>query len=467
MSTVLMWFHCDLRLGDNPALVKAIESGKPVIPLFIWDENDSDLHTGRAAMWWLHQSLSRLSNRIEELGSKLILRSGNPKEIINEIVDEHNVSSIYLNRRFEPHIIERDQDILNQIDHEITNGNLLFDPENIRTMQDKQYTVFTPFWKNCNTQEEPHEPYTAPTKIPTPEKLPNSLNLDDLELMPKIKWYDEMEKEWTPGEEEAIKVLRNFLKTEGSKYGRQRNIPGIRGTSRLSPYLRFGEISPNTIWHESKPYSDRGVDHFVREVGWREFSFHLMVNFPFLADKALRENFENFPWRDSEKDYIAWTKGMTGYPIVDAGMRELYATGWMHNRVRMIVASFLVKHLLIDWKKGERWFFDTLVDGDFCSNNAGWQWTAGCGADAAPYYRIFNPILQGKKFDTGGRYVRKWVPEVADIPNANLHAPWELSEGELKSYGVVLGDTYPEPIVNHEFARKRALETFDTIAPKK
>ena len=239
MSTVLMWFHCDLRLGDNPALVKAIESGKPIIPLFIWDENDSDLHTGRAAMWWLHQSLSRLSYRIEELGSKLILRSGSPKEIINEIVDEHNVSSIYLNRRFEPQIIERDQDILNQINHEITNGNLLFDPENIRTMQDKQYTVFTPFWKNCNTQEEPHEPYTAPTKIPTPEKLPNSLNLDDLELMPKIKWYDEMEKELTPGEEEAIKVLRNFLKTEGSKYGRQRNIPGIRGTSRPVSYTHL------------------------------------------------------------------------------------------------------------------------------------------------------------------------------------------------------------------------------------
>jgi len=467
MSTALLWFHNDLRLGDNPALVKAIESGKPVIPLFIWDENDSDLHTGRAAMWWLHQSLDKLSSRIEGLGNKLILRKGNPKDIIKEIIDEHNVSTIYLNRRFEPPIIKRDQHILSDIDHTVTNGNLLFNPEDIRTMQDKQYTVFTPFWKNCKAKSEPHEPLPTPSSIPAPKKLPDSLSLDQMQLLPKIKWYTTFEKKWRPGEEEANRILIHFLKSEARKYGKQRNIPGVRGTSRLSPYLRFGEISPNTIWHESKPYDNPGTEHFVREVGWREFSYHLMVNFPFLANNALRENFENFPWRDSEEDYTAWTKGMTGYPIVDAGMRELYATGWMHNRVRMIVASFLVKHLLIDWKKGERWFFDTLVDGDFCSNNAGWQWTAGCGADAAPYYRIFNPILQGKKFDTAARYVRRWVPEIADIPNESIHAPWELSEDQLQSYGVTLGKTYPKPIVNHEFARKRALDTFDKIAPKK
>ena len=467
MSNVLVWFHNDLRLGDNPALVKAIESGNKVIPIYIWDEKDSDLHTGSAGKWWLHQSLDRLSNRIEELGNKLVLRKGNPKPIIEEFVSQNNISKIFMNRRFEPHIIERDEDILSQMDHEITNGNLLFDPEDIRTKQDKQYTVFTPLWRNCKMQAEPHEPLAIPSEIPAPDKFPESLSLDELGLLPKINWYETFEKKWRPGEEEANRILVHFLKSEARKYGKQRNIPGVRGTSRLSPYLRFGEISPKTIWHVSKDYSNPGTEHFVREVGWREFSYHLMANFPFLANKPLRENFEQFPWRDSDEDYEAWTKGMTGYPIVDAGMRELYATGWMHNRVRMIVSSFLVKHLLIDWRKGERWFFDTLLDGDFCSNNAGWQWVSGGGADAAPYYRIFNPILQGKKFDTGGRYVRKWVPEIADIPNANLHAPWELSEGQLQLFGVELGETYPEPIVNHEFARKRALESFDQITAKK
>ena len=467
MSNVIVWFHNDWRLGDNPALVKAIESGNKVIPIYIWDEKDSDLHTGSAGKWWLHQSLDRLSNRIEELGNKLVLLKGDPKSILQEFISQNNVSKIFINRRFEPQIIERDEGILSQIDHEITNGNLLFDPEDIRTKQDKQYTVFTPFWKNCKMQTEPHEPLAIPSEIPAPDKFPESLSLDEMGLLPKIKWYETFEKKWRPGEEEANRILVHFLKSEARKYGKQRNIPGVRGTSRLSPYLRFGEISPKTIWHVSKDYSNPGTDHFVREVGWREFSYHLMANFPFLANKPLRENFEQFPWRDSDEDYEAWTKGMTGYPIVDAGMRELYATGWMHNRVRMIVSSFLVKHLLIDWRKGERWFFDTLLDGDFCSNNAGWQWVSGGGADAAPYYRIFNPILQGKKFDTGGRYVRKWVPEIADIPNANLHAPWELSEGQLQLFGVKLGETYPEPIVNHEFARKRALESFDQITAKK
>ena len=233
MSTALLWFHNDLRLGDNPALVKAIESGKPVIPLFIWDENDSDLHTGRAAMWWLHQSLDKLSSRIEGLGNKLILRKGNPKDIVKEIINEYDVSTVYLNRRFEPPIIERDEHILSDIDHTVTNGNLLFDPEDIRTMQDKQYTVFTPFWKNCKTKSEPDEPLPIPSSIPAPKKLPNSLSIDEMKLLPKIKWYTTFEKKWRPGEEEANRILIHFLKSEARKYGKQRNIPGVRGTSRL------------------------------------------------------------------------------------------------------------------------------------------------------------------------------------------------------------------------------------------
>ena len=295
MSNALVWFHNDLRLGDNPALVKAIESGNKVIPIYIWDENDSDLHTGSAGKWWLHQSLDRLSNRIEELGNKLVLRKGNPKSIIEEFVSQNNISKIFMNRRFEPQIIERDENILSQIDHEITNGNLLFDPEDIRTKQDKQYTVFTPFWRNCKMQTEPHEPLAIPSEIPAPDKFPESLSLDEMGLLPKIKWYETFEKKWRPGEEEANRILVHFLKSEARKYGKQRNIPGVRGTSRLSPYLRFGEISPKTIWHVSKDYSNPGTDHFVREVGWREFSYHLMANFPFLANKPLRENFEQFP----------------------------------------------------------------------------------------------------------------------------------------------------------------------------
>ena len=294
-----------------------------------------------------------------------------------------------------------------------------------------------------------------------------SLPIKDLNLLPKIKWDSNIKRIWKPGEKSAKKTLKKFLVNNGSTYGKNRNIPGIKGTSRLSPHLRFGEISPHLIWHESKKYHNKGVEHFVREVGWREFSYHLLNNFPFLTNKPLRPEFENFPWSPNKKYLESWKKGMTGYPIVDAGMRELWSTGWMHNRVRMIVASFLVKHLLLDWKEGADWFWDTLVDADLASNTSGWQWTAGCGADAAPYFRVFNPILQGKRFDSNGDYVRKWVPEISKLPNEKIHTPWEVSEDELHKYDVVLGKTYPGPIVDHVEARNIALEAFDKLMAEK
>jgi deoxyribodipyrimidine photo-lyase len=466
MSNCLVWFHNDLRLSDNLALNLACQSGKGVIPIFIWSSDEAnDWHLGGAAKWWLHHSLESLSLDLKKIGSGLIIKKGQTKTNISKLIEDHNVSEIFMNRRFEPKIIERDNQIFSDNDVKITivNGNLLFNPEDIKTGQGRNYTVFTPFWKNCKLQKEPHRPIKKPDSLKGPDSWPSTVSLEDIALLPKIKWYTNIEKTWKPGEKNAKRALTDFLVNNGNEYGKNRNIPGIRGTSRLSPHLRFGEISPHTIWHEAKKYSNKGVEHFVREVGWREFSYHLLNNFPFLTNKPLRPEFENFPWASNSKYLDLWKKGLTGYPIVDAGMRELWSTGWMHNRVRMIVASFLVKHLLLDWKEGANWFWDTLVDADLASNTSGWQWTAGCGADAAPYFRVFNPILQGKRFDSTGDYVRKWIPEIKKIPNGKIHTPWEVSKEELQNYEIVLGHSYPKPIVDHAEARKVALEAFDRL----
>ena len=470
MSNCLVWFHNDLRLFDNPALSLASKSDKKVIPVFIWSPGEAnDWHLGGAAKWWLNYSLEALSLDLRKIGSELIIKKGETENVISELVEKYEITEIFMNRRFEPKIVERDNKIIKNINVEVTvsNGNLLFNPEDIKTGQGKNYTVFTPFWKNCKLQKEPRTPLKKPTKLNTPESWPMSLPIKDLNLLPKIKWDSNIKRTWKPGEKSAKKTLKKFLVNNGSNYGKNRNIPGIKGTSRLSPHLRFGEISPHLIWHESKKYHNKGVEHFVREVGWREFSYHLLNNFPFLTNKPLRPEFENFPWSPNKKYLESWKKGMTGYPIVDAGMRELWSTGWMHNRVRMIVASFLVKHLLLDWKEGADWFWDTLVDADLASNTSGWQWTAGCGADAAPYFRVFNPILQGKRFDSNGDYVRKWVPEISKLPNEKIHTPWEVSEDELHKYDVVLGKTYPGPIVDHVEARNIALEAFDKLMAEK
>jgi deoxyribodipyrimidine photo-lyase len=348
------------------------------------------------------------------------------------------------------------------------NAALLHEPWTIRNKSDKPFQVFTPFWKHCLTLDEPHEPLRTPEKIPAPGQWPKSLALAELELEPKIKWAEGMRAAWTPGEAAAQENLKGFLARTFAGYSDTRNRPDLVGTSRLSPHLRFGEISPRQIYHSLKSFAEKkGVDRaqwhgsqFLVEVGWREFAHHLIFHFPRTTDGPLRREFERFPWREDKKLLRAWQKGQTGYPIVDAGMRELWATGWMHNRVRMIVASFLVKDLLLPWQAGAKWFWDTLVDADLAQNSLGWQWTAGCGADAAPYFRVFNPTTQGEKFDPNGDYVRRWCPELAKLPADWIHQPDQAPMDVLLAANIIIGKRYPAPIVNHADARDAALAAF-------
>jgi deoxyribodipyrimidine photo-lyase len=329
----------------------------------------------------------------------------------------------------------------------------------------KPFQVFTPFWKNCLAKPDPAEPLPAPARIPAPDKWPDSLPLAALELEPRIDWAAGMRAAWTPGEAGAQDRLAHFFSGAAERYGAARDIPGIEGTSRLSPHLHFGEISPRQVWHAARLSGIAGwrESRYLAEVGWREFAHHLLYHFPRTPVEPLRPEFARFPWRENDEALKAWQRGLTGYPVVDAGMRELWATGWMHNRVRMIVASFLVKDLLISWTEGAWWFWDTLVDADLAQNTLGWQWTAGCGADAAPYFRVFNPSGQGEKFDADGSYVRRWCPELARVPQEWLHRPWEAPAAVLAAAGVVLGRNYPKPIVDHAAARDFALKAFASL----
>jgi deoxyribodipyrimidine photo-lyase len=351
------------------------------------------------------------------------------------------------------------------------NGSLLFSPTQVETQQGGPYKVFTPFWRQCLAEPEPGEPLPPPAKLPAPSTWPSTLSLDDLDLEPALNWTEGLAEAWEPGEAGAGAELERFLDEALHAYATDRDRPDRRGTSRLSPYLHFGEISPRTIWHAVKEHAAvregrglvKGAESYLREVGWREFAHHLLHHFPDTVEEPLRPEFSDFPWADDEEALMAWQRGQTGFPIVDAGMRELWATGWMHNRVRMIVGSFLVKDLLIPWQEGARWFWDTLVDADLANNTLGWQWVAGCGADAAPYFRVFNPILQGKKYDPDGAYVSRWVPELAGLPVRWIHEPWNASAEILEEAGVELGSSYPHPLVDHGEARDRALEAYSLI----
>jgi deoxyribodipyrimidine photo-lyase len=344
-------------------------------------------------------------------------------------------------------------------------GALLFEPWEIATKQEQPYRVFTPFWKACTSRPEPREPLTPPKQLTAPGAWPESVAIDDLALLPSISWDEGIRASWTPGENGARDRLEEFLDQGVLEYTDKRDLPAIDATSRMSPHLHFGEISPRTIWHETKRAHPRskGAASFLREVGWREFAHHVLFHFPDTTTKPLRPEFAEFPWDDAPGALSAWQRGQTGYPIVDAGMRQLWSIGWMHNRVRMIVASFLVKDLRVHWLEGARWFWDTLVDADLPNNTMGWQWTAGCGADAAPYFRVFNPLLQGQKFDPDGTYVREWVPELEKLPPKWIHRPWEAPEDVLRDAGVRLGESYPQPLVDHAAARNEALAAFDRI----
>lgn len=467
----IVWFRQDLRIEDHPALLAAGNRGA-VLPLYIADDNaEGNWKMGSATKWWLHHSLKSLNADLKKIGLTLIIRSGNSLKVLNQLIDETGASAVYWSRRYEPLSLDRDTKVKAEllkaeIDAQSFNSALMYEPWTIVNKQGKPFQVFTPFWKSCLNQSSPEKPLPAPTKFYQPALIIKNLAIDDLKLLPTIHWDKGIKKTWVPGTAEAKKHLTHFLKGPILDYKENRDLPAIEGISRLSPYLHFGEISPRMIWHAAfeahQGITDK-VECYLRQLGWREFANHLLYHFPQTPELPLRKDFMEFPWKENVKHLQAWQKGMTGYPFVDAGMRQLWHTGWMHNRMRMVVGSFLVKDLLISWTHGAKWFWDTLVDADLANNTLGWQWVGGCGADAAPYFRIFNPIIQGEKFDTAGDYVRKWVPELAGLPDQWIHKPWEAPGLILRQAGVVLGKNYPYPVVEHAKARAEALAAFSSI----
>lgn len=475
-SVGIVWLRFDLRLSDNLALHEAVSKCDFVVPLYIWSETESEnAHwaPGAATKWWLHQSLKALGEQLVNVGSELIIRAGVSLKVLQDVIEETGADKIFWNRRFDPAGRKVDEELQKKLENDgvsvhAFNSNLLHDPDLVLTKSGTPFKVFTPFWKNFTENIEPEVPKGKNKKIPFPKKKLKSIKLDELGLEPKIDWASGFRDYFEPGEIGAHKRLREFLKDGINHYATGRNLPNEDGVSMLSPYLHFGEISPRQIWHEVlgadiKPSHRKDAQTYLKEIGWREFAHHVLYHFPHTCDKPLRTQFAKFPWAQSKKNLELWQKGKTGYPIVDAGMRQLWHTGWMHNRVRMIVASFLTKDLLISWKDGAEWFWDTLVDADLANNTLGWQWAGGCGADAAPYFRIFNPELQGEKFDPHGEYVRQWVPELKRLESKFIHNPSKAPPLVLHAAGIELGETYPKPMIDHSAARKRALEALASI----
>jgi deoxyribodipyrimidine photo-lyase len=473
-STTLVWFRLDLRLADNPALSAAIKNGGPVVPVFIHaPEEEAPWQPGEASRWWLHESVEALCASLHKLGSRLVIRQGPALETLRSLIKEVGADAVAWNQRYEPAVSARDARVKEALRGdgrtvESYNAALLHEPWTLRNKSGRPFQVFTPFWKHCLAQPEPAVPLPKPREIPAPSRWPASLPLGTLGLKPEVDWAGGIRQSWQPGEAGAATSLRRFVVDAFDDYATHRNRPDVNGTSRLSPHLHFGELSPRQVWHGLKQTAkNRGLpveqwrgSQFLAEVGWREFAHHLLHYFPHTPEEPLRTNFKKFPWRKNAAWLKAWQQGLTGYPIVDAGMRQLWATGWMHNRVRMIVASFLVKNLLITWREGAAWFWNTLVDADLAQNTLGWQWTAGCGADAAPYFRIFNPLRQGERFDPQGVYVRQWCPELSQLPDRWIHQPGNASAETLRAAGVELGYHYPQPIVSHTISREVALEAF-------
>jgi len=462
----VVWLRNDFRILRNDALTYACQNHKNVCVLYIYKKKDFLKRS--AQRWWLVQSLKNFKNKLNQLNINLeIIQADSYKEIFETLYKKKNFS-IYWNKVYEPNFLSFDEKVSNllklkNITFKIFKGNLLNESYEIKKSDNTPFRIFTPFWKIAE-KFYLDKGFNKKQKINSKEKkinfLAQSLSLES--ILPGKKWSQKFEKFWNPSEEEAVEKIKYFVKNSLSEYGENRDIPGIDGTSKISSYLTFGQIHIETIWEECQKIKNKGTGYrkYINELGWREFSHSLINYFPEMLKGNLRKNFDHFPWKNNKTHLIAWKKGMTGYPIVDAGMRELYETGWMHNRVRMITASFLVKHLRIHWQEGEKYFRDCLLDFNEANNVAGWQWVAGCGADAAPYFRIFNPILQGEKFDPLGDYVKKWIPELSNIPKAFIHKPWELN-GQIEDFE--LGKTYPKPIVIHEEARNAALEAFKSL----
>lgn len=474
-SPAIVWLRQDLRIADNPALAAAVASQRPVVALFVLDdETPGRWRLGGASRWWLHHSLEALGRALKAKDCTLVLRRGRADAVLLELAKESGAGAVFWNRCYEPYAVARDKALKRTlsaqgVEVESFSGALMYEPWEVKTKGGDPFKVFTPFWRAC-LQLEMRALAATPKKIKGWNGALRSDALEDWALLPtRPNWATGFEAHWTPGEAGALRALGAFIDERLKTYADGRDLMGEEATSRLSPHLHFGEISPvqvrrsieATVMHE--PALQRGADKFLTELGWRDFSANLLFHWPGLPEANWRAEFDAFAWRDDDAAFAAWTKGQTGYPVVDAGMRELWATGYMHNRARMIVASFLIKHLLIDWRRGEDWFWDTLVDADLASNAASWQWVAGSGADASPYFRIFNPVTQGQRYDGDGAYVRRWVPELSRLDDEFIHQPWTASAEALAKAGVKLGETYPGPIVDHAEARARALAVFAAL----
>jgi deoxyribodipyrimidine photo-lyase len=485
MTTAIVWFRRDLRLADNSALYAAREHHEHVVPVYIHAPNEEQAWSpGAATRWWLHQSLAALSDSLDKTGAPLLIRSGDSLDQLRKLAKAVGANAVYWNRLYEPAIVARDKSIKEtlradglQVDS--FNASLLAEPWELQTGSGGPYRVFSPFYRNLEgrlrAQLEAGRAPVAGIRALTPSpKAPKGETLDSLKLLPTIDWYSGLREGWTPGEHGAHVRLKAFCKGAVAKYREARDVPAVDATSGLSPHLHFGEISPlqvavriERLLSENTSAGVRAnAEWFLREIGWREFAHHLLFHYPHTVEQPLSVQFAKFPWRTKEDyaaDLKALQRGNTGIPIVDAGMRQLWHTGWMHNRVRMIVGSFLTKNLLIPWQEGAAWFWDTLVDADLANNTLGWQWSAGSGADAAPYFRIFNPVLQSAKFDDRAAYIRQWVPELQKLDDKSIHAPWEAKPAALQKVGLVIGKDYPAPIVDLKQSRDRALSAYDAI----
>ncbi|WP_405229545.1 cryptochrome/photolyase family protein [Lentisalinibacter sediminis] len=471
-GTALIWFRRDLRLSDNPALRRAVDESDTIVPVFIHDDEEGEWAHGSASRWWLHHSLAALDEALRQKGSRLVIRRGDPLAVLRELAGDTGADAVHWNRLYDPHLVQRDTRVKEGLAESGIRGRsekaaLLLEPWEIATGSGDPYRVFTPFWRRAKQELPPPETHEAPHTARPPDTWPASLDLGELGYLPRIDWAGGFREQWTPGEAGARQRLETFADGALRDYDETRDIPAVDGVSRLSPHLHFGEISPRHAWHRiatrAEDYPD-GTEAWLRELGWREFAHHVLYHFPRTTDEPLYEKYRDFPWREDGEDMLeAWQRGRTGIPIVDAGMRELWHTGWMHNRVRMIVASLLVKNIRLHWLEGARWFWDTLVDADLANNTMGWQWSAGCGADAAPYFRIFNPVRQGERFDGDGSYVRRWVPELEHVPDRYVHEPWKLPADEARRIGFTLGRDYPRPIVDLKQSRKEALEALKSV----
>jgi len=470
MSRALVWFRRDLRLDDHPALQAALKAGHAPVPVYVHaPEEEAPWAPGAASQAWLDRSLRSLQAELRRIGSELVIRRGPSTEALLTLAAETGAEAVYWHRLYEPASIARDKATKMALKDaglhaESLNGALLVEPWQVQTGTGDPYRVFTPFWKNARQHLESNTPLPAPGSLPGVPVL-ESLDIAALALRPHPRerdWDLSFWPHWTPGEAGAVELLEAFLEGAVHGYKAQRNFPDRTGTSKLSPHLHFGEISPRRIVQAIREASlpatiQPDVDHYLSELGWREFSHHLLFHFPHTSDADMNPRFAAFPWAEVDAAQLqAWQRGRTGVPIVDAGMRELWASGWMHNRVRMVVASFLTKNLRYHWIHGARWFWDTLVDASLANNTQGWQWSAGTGADAAPYFRIFSPVAQAEKFDPKGAYLRRWVPELASLPDAALAAPWTQPELARR-----WAPDYPsQPIIDLGESRAAALAAY-------